>query len=113
MIDSIRFRLCDNPSKFDLGTDLLLPSKLPWFLPLWRITWHKEMEGLRLLIRSEDLVPPTFIENNEVLEELNRMVKEVNPLFSLRQPFVLDVNRWAHRLQFVTRRRIDTFKINQ
>ena len=56
---------------------------------------------------------PTFLENNEVLEELNRMEKEVNPLFSLRQPFVLDVNRWAHRLQLVTTQRIDTFKINQ
>ena len=41
------------------------------------------------------------------------MEKEVNPLFSLRQPFVLDVNRWAHRLQLVTTQRIDTFKINQ
>ena len=113
MTDAIRFRLCDSPSKFDLGTDLLLPSKLPWFLPLWRIAWHKEMEGLRQLIRSEDLVPPTFLENNEVLEELNRLEKEVNPLFSLRQPFVLDAKRWAHRLQLVTAQRIDMFKINQ
>lgn len=113
MTDTIRFRLCESIDGFRNGKDLRTTAGLSWGLPLWRVAWHEDWDGLRHLIREEELVPPGFVEGDKsVLSDLN-MARDPNPLFSFNQPIVIDVNRWAHSIHLVTRHSMDVFRLSQ
>src|SRR5258708_15858306 len=60
MTDTIRFRLCESIDGFRNGKDLRTTTGLSWGLPLWRVACHEDWDGLRDLIREEELVPPGF-----------------------------------------------------
>lgn len=77
-----------------------------------RVAWHEDWDGLRHLIREEELVSPSFVEGDKsVLTDLHN-AKNPNPLFSFNQPIVIDVNWWAHSIHLVTGHSMDVFRLS-
>ncbi|KAJ7183933.1 hypothetical protein C8R46DRAFT_1309190 [Mycena filopes] len=91
---TLRFRLStdDRPSSFDAGTDLLLPTGLPWKLLLPQLLHHKLRKVSAQLLR-ENLVTETDIERcQQVFGKGRKIPPTATLVFRLGQEFRVDFN---------------------
>lgn len=78
----VRFRLADRtdlPAASTEWEDLLLPTGLPWSIPLWKIAFSKQYSFLRRLLRREELVADDLMKQCELEYASLRKVRRTQP----------------------------------
>lgn len=73
----------------------------PWNIPLYRIASSKGYQFLRALLIEEGLVDPILM---DYLQNLGIKAELRNPLYTLDQPFIVDLAAPHHSITFLTRK---------
>ncbi|KAF9558894.1 hypothetical protein CPC08DRAFT_709241 [Agrocybe pediades] len=104
---SIRFRICEDatPSSFDLGYDLKVPptdygEEHTWEMPLFAVALTETYRPLLQTLLNDGLVHQSVIEPLRDID-LESPAHVQNLLFSIDQPFVMDLSQTA-KLGFLT-----------
>jgi hypothetical protein len=98
----VRFRICDRADRFAEGHDLLDPYGDAWGYTLPDLTHHLR-QGFLSVIREESLV------DEDLLNDVSRLKMSTarRPhLYSLTEPFILDMGETKDRLTCITRERV-------
>ncbi|KAF9558916.1 hypothetical protein CPC08DRAFT_819065 [Agrocybe pediades] len=103
---SIRFRICDytTPSAFDAGYDLKIPptdygEQYSWEIPFCAVVLAEMYRPLLQTLLNDGLVHQSVIESIRDFGRKRAHVKHL--LFSIDQPFVMDLSQTAN-LGFLT-----------
>lgn len=100
-VGELRFRLCRNSSMFDEGSDLLLPSGIPWFRSSHCLRHSAGFRGLVKILYQDGLLllPGSSTQGAGHFTESS----ERRPLLArLSQPFVLDLAYGCSKLALST-----------
>jgi len=107
---SIRFRICDNPSRasFSSGDDLLLPAtdygeRHPWNIPLSSIASARMYGAFEECLLRENLVDPQLL---NIIKGFNLGSPQRQPLYTLDQPFVCDLSSPMTWITFLTSKNV-------
>ncbi|KAF9547119.1 hypothetical protein CPC08DRAFT_715885 [Agrocybe pediades] len=115
LASSLRFRICDDVSElsFKRGQDLMLPTiggeePTPWHISLLNLAWSKTYGPFQQLLLDDGLVDTSLIEDIKRLE----VNANSHTLYSLDEPFVVDVSVQRYVCRFVTRKSVtDTLSL--
>ncbi|KAF9552445.1 hypothetical protein CPC08DRAFT_714603 [Agrocybe pediades] len=105
---SVRFRICHDVDElsFKSGRDLILPPRegeetTPWHVPLHSIASLKTFGAFQQLLLDDKLVDPALLKDITHPRLINSRAKI---LYSLNDPFVMDVSTYSFRCRFMSRK---------
>lgn len=104
----IRFRLCSDPASFDQGPDLIDDTGTPWNISLVDILRSRHEAFYSTLLR-DGILTKSLIDDIRRLQHLGPGRTRDMCLFSISDPFALDLSLRLLRMHFVTRKSDNLF----
>lgn len=91
----VRFRMARNPTEFDAGEDLKIPSGEVWSRPVYSLAAHRNLRPLYAKLVEEGLVAPDLHDAIKARVEGKRrrlMYTRCTILYTLQDPFIFDLS---------------------
>ncbi|KAF8962131.1 hypothetical protein BDZ97DRAFT_1826498 [Flammula alnicola] len=106
----VRFRICDDVTRFDEGRDLLSSIGKPWCIPLHKIIRHKSCEGFSPLLIDDGFLDEDLVDDVKKLSLLYPTGMH-RTLYSITQPFILNIGLSTQDLTLFTRKSVAIVRI--
>ncbi|KDR78122.1 hypothetical protein GALMADRAFT_1302372 [Galerina marginata CBS 339.88] len=103
----LRFRLCPHVSLFSKGKDLEIDTGEPWHIPLYCLLRMEGWNSIVSLLANDRLIDDQLV--SDVMQLPRRgAVSGSRLLFTLDQPFILDLQQETFSLVFMDRKNLFT-----